>query len=735
MKTIMNKLFILITVITLITITTGCSPSTLKQPQENSNSETFIISGGISLNADALPKEFINKNIAGSRTAISSFSTTDPDFSYSVIAVQDFRTQTASISNSEGNFTYTLSLNYRGTWTIKAYLYYGSEIIAQSENKITISDSLQNGASIPSQLLLNYNPTMDSNKTGAVKLGIKSDYSDPVEITWHWTKGSTTLPADDTKTIWSSGETVNFIFDSVVCGAYNVEITFKDSAGNVLYSCDEAINVFADWTTDTWCGKAPYFNDRNEFVFDSTVQQSYGQIIPSLENLPDSPLFVLWSDIPEETDSSGQPTAQNAIGLQIFDSVKEGMAITNPIHCGYNYCFDDTTLYAPPYRYIQSYAGYTRDDSFDLYNMDVEPLRQYPSDYLSFGNCCILDGYVYFIFYFGYRPYIGRYNTQDCTITFSKVQVVDTYTYCTAIAVTHEENNPNSGVLYIAATENEWHTTLYRKPFEVGFDDNDNVTYINFRTMPWEEGNYYYTDLNINDLDDSFSIRWPYGIMHLTITDMTILNEKLYVLVAVEGLTNPSGDQTIYKKNALEEYEPYMHGFISTGGVLKFDVSSTAAAANDFAPESWGNNVNPNSNNLMLGVYTLSNDTTYYYNEQAPGSSQPEYDSFTLSSGEHISVQPPLAEANEYFYGPRKILATKSNQLIIADDGGYMEATGFTGDKSKSFQVTTQIPKNRIITINLDSPTTFNIVDVGTTFTSAYTDGKYYYSTSTAPQS
>ena len=700
MKTRINKLFILIIATILITLATACDSSTLRKSQEDSGTETFIINGTISLNADAMPKEFINTKQNLGRAATSSFKPTGDKYSYSVIAVQGQKTLNATISKSDDSVYYTLYLNSRGSWIIKAALYYEEELVAQSEDEeITISEGIANGTSIPGSKWLTVTPQIDASKKGAISLAIKNQVSDTSSITWHWVgtiQNGNTILEDKTKTVSSSNELAEFVYESVNSGSYNVEIIFKDSTGKLLYSCYEAINVFANWTTDTWCGKSPYLNDKNEFIFDDTVKAAFGQSKASIENTVDAPLFLLWSEYSGESTIPEQTPVTNAVGCQIFNSVTAGMTITEPLNCGYNYCFDGTTLYAPPYRYKPSYAGYTRDNTFDLAAIVQIPDAYFPVD----TNCFLLDDFVYFVCEISNSYYVGRYNTQDESVvfTYDPVSTSQNYHY-TAIAATHScdfmtlETNPSAGVLYVAVEEYDFNlgemvSRIYRKPFEVQYNEQAQMNFMMTEGLSYGEDDIEPASININDFDRTFTLR-----SSLSVTDMTIIGDKLYALVATEGLTTPDyqGDQVIYTKNAQEEYELSLYGFISNGGILKFDVSSAAKDEDDFVPLSWGDNTNPNTNNKIFGLYTLSKQTKYYANYSYQDENAPDYNQINTTSDTHddelpdlvVPVQPPLAQANNYFYGPRKILVTKTNQLIIVDDGGYFEATGFIGEKSK----------------------------------------------------
>ena len=76
------------------------------------------------------------------------------------------------------------------------------------------------------------------------------------------------------ETTFDGGETTLHI-ENVPAGKYTAKLDFSDSDGNVLYSCNDAINVYTGMTTDTWFGTAPYLTD-GVFVITSTLINKFG---------------------------------------------------------------------------------------------------------------------------------------------------------------------------------------------------------------------------------------------------------------------------------------------------------------------------------------------------------------------------------------------------------------------------------------------------------------------------
>ena len=87
--------------------------------------------------------------------------------------------------------------------------------------------------------------------------------------------------------------------------------------------------------------------------------------------------------------------------------------------------------------------------------------------------------------------------------------------------------------------------------------------------------------------------------------------------------------------------------------------------------------------------------------------------SFSVSP-DSITVQPPENDADfAYFYGPRKFIAKKPDELVIADDGCYY-------DEENNLLKN----KNRVVTVDLDDEL-MNITDVNVMFTTQVNGCRY----------
>lgn len=747
MKTKITKLFSIVTIITLLLLATGCSDMNTAPKAKNTGSG-YTLTGSITVKGDT------------ARTATSSFSFIKAK-QYSVTAVYDDFTVNGTISNSDEGVTYTLNLPVKGTWTITATLTVNNKIYGTGQTTVAIPLNPPDTSFTTNDIQIQLDTDMDPTKQGAIKLPIYNNSSKNLTITWKWitTAKNGNSPLNDLTLNIAKDENGTFTVGSINCGSYEVELLFKDSADKLVYSCYETINVFSDFTTDLWYGESPYIDSSNKFVFTDEVAKTFAYV----QQIPEGkPLYLLWSNGTEEIDTINFETpTQNQKGAQIFTEIEEGMVITNPINSlGTNYCFDGSTIYAPPYRYIKSYSGYVKDPDFNL--LDIISSQYGYSDNITFlpnSNCVFLDGYLYFAYSMEASSIdwymIGRYDTHNNTVIFSNNNIaMGGGTYNPSIemdeyneppisfAVTHKDENAEQGVLYFSGNRQNIDQTparvlytLERQPFYIDDSDPDD-TYIMF----YNDGELSTDEIqpSLIYLDNLAQITAGLYKTALKITDMKIFGNYLYVLVW--SYSTPLDEQTseYYQESEPGVFEKLADNWQSNGGLLRFDITSAAAAKNAFIPKNWSSEKALETNGKVLGYYALPNYPEgddpnsdlidYYYDDQGNNSTPNGPGTAIDVSGNSqtvvnvLAVQPPLvagAANPNYFYGPRKILAIdeENNKLLIADDGGFVR---YDGLDDKFMPVMSTLPVNRIVTVDLTNEAISDVIDVGVTFSAQY---------------
>ena len=730
----MGKLFgTIITSVILLTIT-ACSPSAASgnsKTRNNSESKTYTLSGKLNISVNALPNEFVIQKSTNGRSAAPTLNLSNKDFQYSVNAVQGSTTIEGSINTKANSITYTIPLS-AGEWSITAALLLNNQIVLTGETSITISETENE---IPPAKDINLFPLIDKTTKGSIKLSINNTNEKLPDILckWHWSDSNP--PANDiSKHITSTNPGV-FEFSSINSGSYDVQLSFYWE-NTLLYQCHETITVFGNLTTDSWYGNSPYINDKKEFEISKALCDSFQS--NNIFTISDgTTLYYLWSNSPyeENTIKGSVPSIENELGGQVFTSISEGLIITDSLQTGSTFCFDGTTLYAPPYRYKNTYVSYKIDESFNLRTI-IEETNIWDSGYYLFPantSCVFLDGYLYFIFQNYYENgsyYIGRYNTETKNFAYTSTPICTEADgmECPAFTVTHKKA-PNTqeiteGVIYYTLKYSQAinltnPSVLYRRPFYIEpktitsqDPETPSITFnsIEFSTdQTVSDGQMYPADFNLHDFATNLGILTVDYRYDLCISDMTIIDNILYVLVYY-SLCPDEGSPEYYIKDG-DNYVKFCDSFISNGGIMKFDTSSNANAASSFVPQVWQNyNGSAATDNKLLGFYTLPTNVAYYKNSSG-----------VPLSDQVFPVQPPEDSENNYFFGPRKIIAIKPDEIIIADDGGYIEADDNlrASDTSK--------PKNRVVTVNLATESITNSVEVGATFSASYTPGTGFF--------
>lgn len=138
---------------------------------------------------------------------------------------------------------------------------------------------------------------------------------------------------------------------------------------------------------------------------------------------------------------------------------------------------------------------------------------------------------------------------------------------------------------------------------------------------------------------------------------------------------------------------------LSAGGLGKIDLSSLS-----YEFGTWSNG------EKLLGLYK-----NYYYLKN-------ENDESYTKSSNAVIMTPPEDKASSYFYGAKRIIAKKQDEIVIADDGAYVE---IKGDLTDPEAIKKCVNKNRVVTVNLKNES-ISAVDVNASFSSTVVTGTYY---------
>lgn len=493
--------------------------------------------------------------------------------------------------------------------------------------------------------------------------------------------------------------TANFINDSVTIKFENVytgeaEIIIYDSQNSKLFSCIEKINVLNGLTTDMFAD-CEYVKDGVLTITDE-VLNSYAA------TQMDYPA-VLWNR------TSSDYERNYFEGAQIFGAADSDAVVFDPLFSvRSNYwCFgENKSVYIATIKtgsdgfYVEkcvpkqnAYAASYEKVSVPVINYtktDESYVRRITSiAWSSFNE----KSYLYVLY--GTNYYSGTDNS-------SRLRVFDITDWDGTQAITESRclkdfSASGSDPLINDDYNNAFMTVsgddvyivrraaglLEIRPYkftitEAGDDGNGNSLY-NYDVVYQDNPIDVYAILSSTDF---------FGIDNLSITDMTIVDNYLCMLVCSSSNYDvPTAIKKItYGENNgkyMVSGEPFSGSF---GGILKYNLTNS-----EFVEWPDGS--------LIFGIYTTK---VNFYDTTGPAYFELENKPGTYSAT--VLTNPPAQLDANYFYSPRKIIARKPDELIIADDGyEWIDDDHFS-------------ERNRIIKLNLKNWAITSAEDAGVMF-------------------
>ena len=368
-------------------------------------------------------------------------------------------------------------------------------------------------------------------------------------------------------------------------------------------------------------------------------------------------------------------------GAQIFGHVSPSSAITNPslqIENDTNpvYCFGDDTLYWFYDGKIYTYAAPNYDQSGDPIDIKSKlDAKGVTAPNLGFNSVAYCDGYLFLCVNANYNHHFGAIRLSD-----QEVLVVSVESGKTSMQVKKESEGRYS--LYSLSS-----SLLLKESVSITADgisiDTSSPTETSLG-FPMESGEFFNSP-------------------ETKMTDLQIHGDFLYVLLKAY-----TSGMSIYRHIVKEgEDEHYQDKFTvnSFGGVAKIDLTKS-----DFEWANWKNG------KKYIGVY----EDYYYRYDQASGE--------IVRSENAVAMTAPQNNSDKYFYGAQRFIAKKPDELVIADDGAYVD---IDADSHTSSAVSGQDAikacqnKNRVVTVNLLEES-ISAVDVGVCFNITTTVGTYF---------
>lgn len=723
----MKRLNINLILISLILIFSLVSCSNLFGEKEKpvTTEDGYVIKGTIYLGSKtgAAPS-FTGKN---GRAATYSFEQEAENSSFTVYADYLDYAEHDYPNGSKDNFvqavfdygrhawTYSINLSVKGKYQIRAERrVLGTEVWTSEPVEINVtSNTIKN---VPDILM---KPKLDNtaNAIGRTALRFKDETSDQKikMVVVHAPKTEDTSSYADYRTTSKEGQGLVMTGIDLPTGSYEVTIKFYDVITDIpenveeLYSTKETLNFLAGFTTDTWYGDSENYKvdeAGSYFAITDKLLNSYSNS-GELEHPT-----VLWSD--SETN------------LQIFGNIKNRQSISNPIADNvYSFCFGGGYVWVlnkvydddDADKFIYTLQGYKA--SYGKYFPDPEMLFE-----LNYFD--ISKGLAYYenAIYFAYNDYndssseatvkgwhFARLDLSDKTIKKTEAFGFDSPLCPAWERISTGMVLTSSYIYYIVydcdnggAPNGEYY--IYRSPYTYA---NDTGVYELNVIVDDDDENFKKWSINSSDLQHSLDATSPqkyyktFGYedessenksKYFRLGDLQIIHDEalnedfLYVLVYVIGLPK------YYEKKSEDSY---LRIGGRSGGVLMFDT--------DLNPLQWGvaGAINP----YLLGCYSVNPEPLYIEKWQG----YTKYYEHPDATEDEVIIQPPLNREHEFFFGPRRFIAIKPDQLVIADDGAHIE-----GDQEAD---AVKERRNRVVTVNLTNKS-LSVVDVNVTFSSSF---------------
>lgn len=719
-KYINTTLFGVLAALFLVSVS-ACSDG--NHSRENSVKRGYFVTGKISLEGTGF-QNTADRSATSSLTIPEGRTITVTAYKGNVKQFDVNNPIAGELSGSGAGISYSVKLPESGDWYInvsyKTPQTDGSEQVevlsGSAQIQIAEGEFIYNAGTIT----LTINP-YTSNTTGSINLKIYDHTNTVQKVRFSGTKFQTTSYNENSL---ASPQSVDFSgdyeegksermaeikIDNVNPNAYEVTFVFENASGKEIYRCKEVVSVFGGFTTDLWLQHAQ--NEGGYLVYDSSTKQTSFVITRDVlithsqsGNL-DTPV-VLWNGIEEESEiylqdiDNPQLTSVGNLhyqGGEIFGYDSEKDISEYPTLSSYGapvFCFDDhepTSVYVLEEtvisKYSQSYSKYVKDMRVEynlenIINQKLEDDRLEDQSLSSVSEAiAYCNKYLYFFFItkYGdnYTTYLGALDIDTEKLVYVSVKNESLYVSAMDVGLVGDEND----LICCYLVQNFEGSYIYK----LGLKFENNNLSLDSTIQSW---------INVKE---NLEIPFARTYDDYNVSDIQILNNILYVTL----YDNPYKEDGPFKNAWFSENGEYVHKAImlSNGGVAKIDLTSQ-----NFEFGNWKNNTK------LLGWYT----GTYF-----DGTSEHE-------EQQSVSMQAPLSESSNYLYGAKKFVARKPDELVIADDGGYIDIYLEDDQYAKPKEVGECVNLNRIITVDL-AEETFSVEHVNVAFDSTFDAGTGTY--------
>lgn len=280
-----NKLFIAGFAFLFTLILAGCAGDVDQPLMYSPDNGTYIVNGCISFGE--------NNAALSQRTATSSFSVDGLFWEIRVYKI-DEKTDSEAYktfkADSDGKFSVTL--DGKGKYDFMALLMKDEVVCASGHAELTIVGPVLD------QLKITIKPVEAGEGKINLEVSLDSSAAEKVNNVKVYFMGPVSPETSDdmikidflnklmsgvyNKTFPVSGGKAQIVYDNFFSGSYLARLSFDDAAGNTLYSCEQVINVYPGFTTDTWYGSA---SDGQLTVSNSMIEGFGAELVPNFNKL------------------------------------------------------------------------------------------------------------------------------------------------------------------------------------------------------------------------------------------------------------------------------------------------------------------------------------------------------------------------------------------------------------------------------------------------------------------
>ena len=624
-----NKLFIAGFAFLFTLILAGCAGDVDQPLMYSPDNGTYIVNGCISFGE--------NNAALSQRTATSSFSVDGLSWEIRVYKI-DEKTDSEAYktfkADSDGKFSVTL--DGKGKYDFMALLMKDEVVCASGHAELTILGPVLD------QLKITIKPVEAGEGKINLEVSLDSSAAEKVNNVKVYFMGPVSPETSDdmvkidflnklmsgiyNKTFPVSGGKARIVYDNFFSGSYLAKLSFDDAAGNTLYSCEQVINVYPGFTTDTWYGSA---SDGQLTVSNSMINGYGAEIVPNFDKL------LLWK---HAEWNEGNEMKGDFYYLVDENSAGRFTALTAPTRVVEQEERDAFEAFAQSAKFYSKIGKYS--SGFDTTFFDAE------------GNSYLL--------LFTSEIGSGIYSTKeswkpvsDSDLALTEYEVIDfTIDLKNNVAYSLKGGDfdvicryPNMISSNGANTDNE--------EIKLGCGNiNSFVVYDGKAYALCKENDYIirvfdtYDEEPIKPMIKEYSVNlnefFNDALGTAMITDMLYQDGRLYLLYK-EAFSWPSSATTIGNRGAVIEVNLF------DGSVRNTGLTTSALSNTEYKLQGYNNSL----------MYTDSACTTPYI---------PPEEILTNANVEYPDICFPN-EGEKSFYGPTRFIAVKPKKLVIADEG------------------------------------------------------------------